>query len=74
MTNCKTCKKQNEEAQVVPLLLKRCPFCGGEGIPEQLKADNGDIQYFIRCRSCACESGWAKNPLGAMRWWNMRTK
>lgn len=49
-----------------------CPFCGGEWIPYEEKGMLGDIYYFIRCRCCASESGWDKNPKGAPIMWNMR--
>lgn len=57
-----------------------CPFCGGEGIPEkQLRGgfehdrdDPDAYAYTVRCRSCAAEGGWSKNPAGATRQWNMR--
>lgn len=54
--------------------LNPCPFCGGKGIRD-ITPWNGkvDQQFFIRCRSCAATGGWAKNPFGAVRWWNMRT-
>jgi Lar family restriction alleviation protein len=54
--------------------LLRCPFCGGDGLPDSVIADNGEARYFIRCRSCACEGPWARSATGAIHWWNMRTK
>ena len=53
--------------------LDPCPFCGGEGMRDITPWDGKiDQQYFVRCRSCAATGGWAKNPRGAVRWWNMR--
>ena len=50
-----------------------CPFCGGDPKPMPLSYPYGrETKYTIVCRSCAAEGGWAKNPLGARRWWNMR--
>ena len=55
--------------------LDPCPFCGGEGMRDITPWDGKvEQQYFIRCRSCAATGGWAKNPHGAVRWWNMRDK
>lgn len=57
-----------------------CPFCGGQPIQDKtlrggFEHDRDDADawaYTIRCRSCAAEGGWAKNPAGAVRCWNMR--
>jgi Lar family restriction alleviation protein len=51
-----------------------CPHCGGEGLMGESPVSGRDeMQYSIRCRSCACEGGWGKSKTGAIRWWNMRT-
>ena len=58
----------------------RCPFCGGLGVLDSIlrdgyenDQDDPDSQaYFIRCKSCASNGGWAKSPGGALRLWNMR--
>ena len=55
--------------------LKRCPFCGGE--PEICEVDiNGgeSKNYFVRCKSCASESGWGKCKGSAIKYWNMRVR
>ncbi len=60
--------------------LQPCPFCSGEGVPDKTLRDGyqncqddpAAYAHFIICRSCAAQGGWAKNPAGAIRWWNMR--
>jgi Lar family restriction alleviation protein len=54
--------------------LKPCPFCGGEGLLEQVEAasSRNKPNYYIVCRSCACEGGWHKTKSGAARHWNRR--
>lgn len=55
-------------------LLRRCPFCGGEGLPSETEAVNREPRHVIRCRSCGCEGGWGKTKSSAVSWWNMRTE
>ncbi len=63
---------QDDDKKPAPGLYP-CPFCGGEGMRDITPWDGKtDQQYFVRCRSCAATGGWAKNPQGAVRWWNMR--
>jgi len=52
--------------------IKNCPFCGGEPIKNEGKADNGAERYWISCRSCAAHGGWGKTETLAIGWWNMR--
>ena len=61
--------------------LLRCPFCDGEGLPRKALRDGyiGDWEndpdayaYFIICRACACQGGWAKSEGGAIKLWNLR--
>ena len=52
--------------------LKNCPFCDGDPIEEKDDTYPDRITYWVRCRSCAAQGGWSKNPVGARRHWNMR--
>lgn len=61
--------------------LLRCPFCDGEGLPRKALRDGyaGDWEndpdayaYFIICRACACQGGWAKSEGSAIKLWNLR--
>lgn len=52
--------------------IKPCPFCGGEGEPDQLESLNDQVTYFIRCVCCACEGPWHKTASGAVKLWNTR--
>ena len=53
--------------------LLRCPFCGGVAQQEDVANDDGDYRrYFVVCRSCGAESGWAKTERGAIRNWQSR--
>lgn len=61
----------------LPALLP-CPFCTGRPDLTRILRDgatDGEPDawaYFLRCRSCAAESGWQKSETGAVTWWNMR--
>ena len=53
--------------------LKPCPFCNGKQlILADAPHDAIDKDYWIQCRSCACNGPWMKNSEGAKRMWNMR--
>ena len=56
--------------------LKACPFCDGKGERLEIcgveKAETDESQLYIRCKSCACEGGWAKSKAGAIFNWNLR--
>lgn len=59
-----------------------CPFCDGEPLIDstvregyERRRDDPDANaWFVRCRSCAAQGGWAKTESGARRWWNMRPR
>jgi hypothetical protein len=75
--------RQTKEKMEAPVLLP-CPFCGGDPLPRPERvlrdgheADEEDpdaFAYFIRCRCCAAEGGWAKTEFGARRQWNTRAQ
>lgn len=56
-----------------------CPFCGGAPRMADVLRDGfargepDSIAYFLRCNSCAACGPWAKNIVGAMRMWKMRS-
>lgn len=59
---------------------KPCPFCGGEGqLHKELRSgysmfrDDPDAwAYYVVCKSCAAQGGWAKNKYGGERLWEIR--
>jgi hypothetical protein len=65
-----------------PTTLLLCPFCGGAPIEDRAlrdgyanyPSDPDAYAYFIICRSCAAQGGWAKSASGGRRRWNMRVQ
>ncbi len=53
-------------------MIKNCPFCDGLPLEDSNFVSGDYAYYFVRCRSCAAEGGWAKTQTGAIRNWNMR--
>lgn len=57
--------------------LKRCPFCGGEAVLEDMGEPSvfDEGQYFVRCKKCCAEQGglW-KTKRTAIKRWNRRVE
>jgi len=59
---------------ISPVELNPCPFCGGEAEVDHVNVNgNGEKKYYVCCKNCAAEAGWAKTKIGATRYWNLRT-
>lgn len=61
-------------------VISPCPFCKGEGRVESQphgalseEEPHREFEFYVICRSCACQGPWVKSHGGAIRMWNMRT-
>ena len=55
--------------------LKRCPFCGGEGIV--INTFNSVIEgrvWEVRCVECGCVKDWSDTKKEAVSSWNRRNE
>jgi hypothetical protein len=53
-----------------------CPFCGGEGVPNDIGAAGQEDwcrRYTATCRECCCNCGWHDTEAEAIAAWNQRT-
>lgn len=50
----------------------RYPQMERQTVPNEAELEMERWAYNVRCNSCGAKGGWAKNPGGAWRWWNMR--
>lgn len=50
-------------------VLKKCPFCDGDGRKE---FDKENDVWYIHCRSCGADGGWCRTKDGAINHWNRR--
>lgn len=81
---CRDCKNARNEEAPKPIAgaskecnrppLLPCPFCAGGAAeftaPPELSGR--DRQFYVACRCCAAQGGWARTAVGAARLWNTR--
>ena len=59
------------------LLIKSCPFCGGEGyvyLTDVTYLSDKKTRYYISCIKCQARIGFQKSKKDAINIWNTRAK
>ena len=51
--------------------VKKCPFCGGEGVLQK-SINDLPIEFFVYCRNCNMETQLFKTTEEALAFWNTR--
>lgn len=55
--------------------LKKCPFCGGEAVLEELEYDDKYKEYLVYCCECSgMVEKWRKTKEEAIEAWNRRVE
>lgn len=57
------------EGKDFDLILKPCPFCGGEGAFDQPI----EGEFHVTCNACYASTGWGSSRLEVSEFWNRRT-
>ena len=50
--------------------LKKCPFCGGDGIVNRVPLESAEVEIY--CESCEASIGWWPSLSQAKDFWNRR--
>ena len=53
-------------------VLKKCPFCGGEGRIVHTTPTSGHSKWFISCNECNADTDFYKTDDEAIEAWNKR--
>lgn len=59
---------QAKIGKAVEAILKRCPFCGGQGVVQAV----GATAFEVACRSCDSRTGKHATKADAIKMWNRR--
>lgn len=54
------------------IILKDCPFCGGEAILHSYYGPNNYAQYTVNCTKCYISKSWQTDINLAIEQWNKR--
>ena len=56
------------------MMLKPCPFCGGEGYLNREQNYYGHFPHIVQCRECEARTGGDRTEELAAQTWNCRVE